>query len=243
MKSSLPLKIVSCLVVVVLAGCGSTLPNKQVAKAKIQLTTIYSPEVGQTITAEVGQTLVSKAHLQNVPRIRIVEGVSVQTSNNGIDVAINFPQGDLDEYMADESGSYYLTGGFKRTVMGTAETDYGGVIVGKNGVANTIWWNPDRRTHTFIIPSPKEIKYEKIADRVTAHEDSFKRELVYTGISKNVVSILYREFKNDMARPAFTQDIKYDLGEGSEIGYRGARFKVISATNTGITYTLLKPLD
>ena len=83
----------------------------------------------------------------------------------------------------------------------------------------------------------------KIDDEVVQHVDSFKRELIYVGVSKNVVSILYREFKNDMARPAFTQEIKYDLAEGNEIGYRGARFQVISATNTGIKYTLLKTLD
>lgn len=71
----------------------------------------------------------------------------------------------------------------------------------------------------------------------------FRRELLYSGVSKGTVSIQYREFMNDMARPAFSQELKYDLADGSEIGYKGARFQIIKATNTSIRYKVLKPLD
>ena len=66
---------------------------------------------------------------------------------------------------------------------------------------------------------------------------------MYTGIAQNVVSILYREFKDDTARPAFSQDLKYDLSESNVVGYRGARFEIIKATNQGLTYKTLKQLD
>ena len=46
-----------------------------------------------------------------------------------------------------------------------------------------------------------------------------------------------------MARPAFTQELKYDLGEGKVIGFKGARFEVLSATNVGIRYKVLRHLD
>ena len=73
--------------------------------------------------------------------------------------------------------------------------------------------------------------------------DSFKRELVYSGVSQNTISILYREFSDNMARPAFSQDLKYDLSQGKEIGFKGARFEVTKASNTGIVYKVLKALD
>jgi hypothetical protein len=57
------------------------------------------------------------------------------------------------------------------------------------------------------------------------------------------MTIQYREFKNDIARPAFTQEIKYDLSQGKEIGYTGSRFEIIRATNTELVYKVLKPLD
>ena len=46
-----------------------------------------------------------------------------------------------------------------------------------------------------------------------------------------------------MARPAFTEDLKYDLSQGDVIGYKGARFKIITANNLSIRYMVLKPLD
>lgn len=72
---------------------------------------------------------------------------------------------------------------------------------------------------------------------------SFRRELVYSGASKGTVKLLYREFNNDLARPAFSQDLTYDLADGDEIGFRGARFKVLKATNVSIQYIVLKPLN
>jgi len=74
-------------------------------------------------------------------------------------------------------------------------------------------------------------------------KDSLKKELIYGGLAQKTISISYREFSDGTARPAFTQDLKYDLSEGDVIGFRGSRFKVHKATNTSITYTVLKPLD
>ena len=51
------------------------------------------------------------------------------------------------------------------------------------------------------------------------------------------------EFSSGWSRPAFTQDVTYDLAHGSEISFRGARFEIIKATNTEITYRLLKTLE
>lgn len=70
--------------------------------------------------------------------------------------------------------------------------------------------------------------------RLTGPE-SFQRELVYSGVAKGVITILYREFLGGVARPAFSQEVHFDLSEGSEIGYKGARFKVLKANNLGIT--------
>lgn len=74
-------------------------------------------------------------------------------------------------------------------------------------------------------------------------EDSFRRELIYSGVSQGTVSIEYREFINDMARPAFSQTLRYDLSEGSTIGFRGARFEILAATNIDIRYKVTRPLE
>lgn len=70
----------------------------------------------------------------------------------------------------------------------------------------------------------------------------FRQELVYTGVSKGTVTLTYREFKGDFARPAFSQTLTYDLADGNEIGFKGARFRIDAATNLSIKYTVLKQL-
>ena len=42
---------------------------------------------------------------------------------------------------------------------------------------------------------------------------------------------------------AFTQEIQYDLDEGSEIGFKGARLTVLNTTNRSITYEVSKHFD
>lgn len=73
--------------------------------------------------------------------------------------------------------------------------------------------------------------------------DSFRRELIYSGVSQGTVSIEYREFINDMARPAFSQTLRYDLSEGDVIGFRGARFQILDASNIDIRYKVTRPLE
>jgi len=67
----------------------------------------------------------------------------------------------------------------------------------------------------------------------------FYQELIYNGRTGDAVRFLYREFANDMARPAFSQDVQYDLREGSTVGFKGARIEVLDATNVNIKYRVL----
>ena len=66
-----------------------------------------------------------------------------------------------------------------------------------------------------------------------------KRDLIYAGRSGDALHLIYREYVNDLARPAYTQNLYYDLSESKIIGFDGARISVDSADNTGITYTIL----
>ena len=69
------------------------------------------------------------------------------------------------------------------------------------------------------------------------------KELVYTGGNKKAVNLLYREFINDLARSAFSQELKYDISEDNIIGFKGARFEVLGANNPEIKFKVLKHLN
>jgi len=69
---------------------------------------------------------------------------------------------------------------------------------------------------------------------------SVKKEILYNGKSKDAIKMTYREFTNDMARPAFYQDLSYELSSPMIIGFRGLEIEVIEATNTMIKYKFTK---
>lgn len=76
--------------------------------------------------------------------------------------------------------------------------------------------------------------------RPTLTVDGFQRTLIYSGRIGNKINIAYREFSNNVARPAFNNDVEYDLGESMLIGYKGAEIEIIEATNRMIRYRVIR---
>ena len=70
--------------------------------------------------------------------------------------------------------------------------------------------------------------------------DSFQQTLIYSGKVGDKINIGYREFSNNMARPAYSNEVEYDLSESKIIGYKEARIEVIEATNEYIKYKVLQ---
>lgn len=72
--------------------------------------------------------------------------------------------------------------------------------------------------------------------------NNFKYELIYLGVNENTIRLAYREYKSDMARSAFTQDLTYNLNKSGDtsINFRNAEIAIHSADNNKIKYTVLK---
>jgi hypothetical protein len=75
-------------------------------------------------------------------------------------------------------------------------------------------------------------------------QSGFKYELIYQGIHDNLVNISYREYSQDLARPAFQQDLQYTLETGSTaVNFKDVRIAIHSANNNQIVYTVVSGLD
>lgn len=70
-------------------------------------------------------------------------------------------------------------------------------------------------------------------------EGYLRKELVYGGINGTVIEIAYREFRGNLAAPAFFQNVKYDLAASRTITFQNFTISVRSATNNGFEGTLL----
>lgn len=83
-----------------------------------------------------------------------------------------------------------------------------------------------------------EIGYT-VTKRPELNENNFQQTLLYNGRVGDRVKIGYREFSGSLARPAFANEVEYDLSSSSEITYRGARLRIDSADNQSIKYVVL----
>lgn len=72
-------------------------------------------------------------------------------------------------------------------------------------------------------------------------DDAFRYELLYHGIGGNTLKVLYREYKGDLARPAFYQDVAYTAEVfPTTITFRNVQIEIIHADNKRIRYRVLK---
>lgn len=95
----------------------------------------------------------------------------------------------------------------------------------------------------FALNSP--VPYEvKVTESAVESKDDFYVDVLYQGMSKGEVKISYREYSNGIARPAFTQDVLYELdADGTGIiGFKGLRIKVLKATGYDLEYVLEQPM-
>ena len=103
------------------------------------------------------------------------------------------------------------------------------------GKAVTFYKFGTRLTFNKVNPG---LEYAEILTPIPKKE-YFKQDFIYNGKVGNAIKFTYREYANDLARPAFTQDLQYDLKESNIIGFRGLRIEILSATNTKIQYKVL----
>ena len=82
-------------------------------------------------------------------------------------------------------------------------------------------------------------EYER-KKQLSERGNSFQQTLIYSGRVGDKINIGYREFSNNTARPAFNNDVEYDLSSSNTIGYKGALIEVIKADNSSITYKLIR---
>jgi hypothetical protein len=94
--------------------------------------------------------------------------------------------------------------------------------------------------YDMVTPFSEKPKIFRMTE--IAQSGSFKQELIYNGKSKDTIKITYREFKDNFARAAFSQDLIYDMTESKEIGFRGMVIEVVEATNSFIKFVVKQPM-
>jgi len=75
--------------------------------------------------------------------------------------------------------------------------------------------------------------------KTTTTKVNFIQEFIYNGKVNNEVRFIYREFSEDMIRPAFNQSVQYDYDDSKFISFKGLNIEIIEANNQIIKYKLV----
>jgi hypothetical protein len=67
----------------------------------------------------------------------------------------------------------------------------------------------------------------------------FRRELVYKGHTGTTLYLIYREYNEGSIRTAYTQELIYDLSEGTDIQAGPWQIRVVFAKNAYIEFSVL----
>ena len=71
-------------------------------------------------------------------------------------------------------------------------------------------------------------------------KNTLQQVIEYAGRSGDILKFTYSEFSDGFARQAFTREFQVDLSGGSIAAYKGAVIEIESATNTSITYKVVR---
>ena len=206
-------------------------------------TTVSLPKVGEEREVEIGQSVIStfSGSLIGGP-IDLLQGTSITGKFFGKSYTVEIPPGHYVPELNNFKWEYFIKDAVFRYGSGSPRHGIGKpdtvLTINSSGIL-TAWVKFGFKTAEFALPNEpfSTIKCLSMGDA------GFRRELLYSGVSKGTISLEYKEFSNNLARPAFSQEVKYDLSEGNEVGFKGARILVIKATNTSVRYKVIRGIE
>lgn len=217
------------LVGLVLAGCTSTKMNYRPIAEQISF-----PSTNQPTSVAVGEEMIKQGTSTETKGILLGD---VNNINN-----YKFSDGFYPQIGEDEKYTYHS---FQ---MGPGLNGIGGLqyVAGLLGPSNdAISLRATKGSGELCVDRlfgnkfcDTEHGYERTS-RSFVSENNFQQMLIYNGRVGDRVKIGYREFSGNIARPAFSNEVEYDLSQSFEVTYRGARIRIIDANNERIQYVVL----
>jgi hypothetical protein len=198
-----------------------------------------SPRLDEEVAKSVGEVIYETYNYQEFESAKLAEAADIDVLAARWTLSPN----DLLQAYVEGTGKIYCTADAVLYVMGT--------LTSRVCLADQ---DHNERFDAWMAPQgpPARQEWNKLKNELgftsggslTAKMGGFRYELLYQGISGNVVSLLYREYIDDLARPAFQQNLSYTLApEGAtEVSFRGTKLRILSADNNTIRYRLLAGL-
>lgn len=190
------------------------------------------PPIGEVVTVSVGEEMLSQGNIVTQDGI-LISGeatISGYTLHGGF-----YPQVGRDEISTFHS--------FVHVGRGVSNVD--------GALSANVFMDPPASVQARLdanrlcvvtvlnVAACRDREFQR-TQRTLATDNAFQQTLIYSGRIGGEIHIGYREFSGNVARPAFSNDVRYDMDVSMEIAYRGAIIEIIEATNTHITYRVVR---
>jgi len=202
------------------------------------------PALDQVTRVEVGQPMIFRGLVGEYPLSIKLPTAFRWVGKGSRPDTVDIPAGEYRPGSTYGDHIRYPVG--NATITGPRGEDF------KAGTAWLVYNRSNRRTYLFwdrgqgfvrVYDVNLPAEAAEIAYCQTPASGGFSSQIDYSGKSKDEITLTYREFSDGWSRPAFSQELKYDLSEGNEFAFRGSLFEILNATNTEITYRVTRPLE
>lgn len=222
------------------SGSFTRIPVESFAKS------IYWPPLGAKVSVGIGERMTYASKKAAVPALQVDKDTLVEVPHGDRWViSTRILAGTYILSLRDNSGGTYyrsnqpLSWYYKSLRPGVADlkAEYhtGGIYLSPSGDALVyfIWAGYTDPRETSPAPG---LRFSRITAEVDLPEAVQHAEVMYSGLSQSAINLRFREYWTGAQKSEFVQEVKYDLAQGRSVGYREARFEILDATNTQITY-------
>lgn len=218
MKSCLTTLIVPLTLVIAIVGCTPSL-----APILPIPTVITSYKIGNAQSAGIGDAIIDVQSARKIP-----EFVALGAHDPGHIRFLKTPQIEQGARFRAvgrlKSGDYVIRSRADTTALQIVVTPEGKALGYYNGRGG--WTGGSWPTESLFAP----------AESLEGQEGAFRAQMIYSGLAGNTIRAAYREFTGDFIRPAFTQELQYNLAQDSTIAYKSIKIQVLEATNSQLRY-------
>ncbi len=239
-------KIIICLSLnVFLISCAGVQTGIKFENISLKTHIIDNVPLNTIISNEIGDKLIVSGEEEYQDAIQILESPEYVTF--GV---------SSTKYLYDKNQVFPLSGSTKEWFLyydkknpnyGVDYQNYGidyGIAVNKlDSTLISPFVKSSMHNGTFATKIGTELKTKPVIYTNRTCPNCFKQEFVFNGKVGNNLKFIYREYVNDLARPAFNQDLQYDLNDSNIVGFKGLLIEVIKATNTNIEYKILSSFN
>ncbi len=184
-------------------------------------------------TAEIGTPLISAGKVINTEAVKIIKPFEFRSGF----FKFNFSKETIYPFVKIKKGYkiFYSKSNFK-------DGRYWGIAINEknknevySALISSVGWVTIRKKKNYR-ENVKEIILTEMC------KNCYRQELIFNGSkgTDSILSFTYREFIGNIARPAFFQNVEYNIKKDNIIGFKGLRLKIIEFTNTEIKYEILK---